>query len=71
MRRKARKKAIDENLLHTIYSLQSEWKKIASIVEESIDPSDRSLYQEKVARAKYIFLLQEARQRNLSAIRYK
>lgn len=70
MRRKARKKEIDRNLLGTIYTLQHEWQRIQSIVEDSIEPTERSLHQEKLAKAKYLFLLREARERNLSARRY-
>ena len=71
MRKKARKKATDEELLDAIYTLQREWQRIEAIVEDSIEPVDRSLYKEKLAKAKYLFLLREARQRNLSATHYR
>lgn len=70
MRRKKRKKQVDLELLHAIYTLQIEWQRIEAIVEESIEPTDRSLYKEKLARSKYLFLLREARTRNLNAAKY-
>lgn len=71
MRKKARKKEIDEELLDAIYTLQREWQRIESIVDASIEPMERSLYKEKLAKAKYLFLLREARERNVSATHYR
>lgn len=70
MRKKAKKKEIDEHLLNTIIKLKNEWQQIQSIVEKSIEPADSSLYQQSLSRAKYLFLLREARHRNLSANRH-
>lgn len=70
MRRKTKKRILDEHLLNTIIKLKDEWQQIQSIVEKSIEPADASLYQQSIARAKYLFLLREARHRNLSAKRY-
>lgn len=70
MRKKTRKKKTDEELLHAIYTLQHEWQRIEAIIEDSIEPMERSVYKEKLARAKYLFLLREARKRNLNADRY-
>lgn len=70
MRRKTRKKQVDEELLEAINTLQTEWQRIEAIIEESIEPMDRSLYKEKLAKAKYLFLLREARERNVTAIKY-
>ncbi len=70
MRKKIKKRELDEHLLNTIIKLKDEWQQIQSIVEKSIEPADSSLYQQSLARAKYLFLLREARHRNLSAKRY-
>lgn len=70
MRKKTRKKQVDQELLEAIYTLQTEWHRIESIVEESIEPMDRSLYKEKLAKAKYLFLLREARERNVNAAKH-
>ena len=71
MTKRLKKREIDAHLLNTINKLKDEWQQIQSIVEKSIDPADSSLYQQSLARAKYLFLLREARHRNLSAKRYK
>ena len=70
MRRKAKKKEVDLELLHTIYELQWEWKQIQNMVDNSIEPMEESLYKQSIAQSKYLFLLREARYRKLSAIRY-
>lgn len=70
MRKKVRKKELDEHLLNTIIKLKNEWQQIQSIVDKSIEPADSSLYQQSLAQAKYLFLLREARHRNISARRH-
>lgn len=69
-KRKARKKEINLNLLHTIYKLQSDWKQLDSFLINSIEPSTRSTNEQHLAQARYMFLLKEARRRNISAIKY-
>ena len=71
MKKRLKKRELDEHLLNTINKLRDEWQQIQSIVEKSIDPADSSLYQQSLARAKYLFLLREARHRNLSAKRHR
>lgn len=70
MRRKSRKKEIDEQLLDAIVVMKQEWQDIQSIVEKSIEPTDEVIYKQLLAQAKYLFLLREARKRKLSAIRF-
>lgn len=70
MRRKAMKKKMDEELLETIYNLQWEWKRQEGVLANSIEPSDDSIYQEKIAKAKFMFLLREARHLNIHATKY-
>jgi len=71
MQRRRLKKQTREQLLHTIYRLQTEWKRLERIVDESIEPSTESITEEKIARAKFMFLLNEARHLNIHAINYK
>ena len=73
MSRKKRKirQHVDEQLLLIIYQLQWDWKETESIVEQSIEPSDDFIYKNKLVKAKYLFLLREARRRNLSADQYQ
>lgn len=71
MRKRTRKRAIDQHLLDTINVLKREWQQIESIVESSIEPTAESLYQQNIARAKYLFLLREARHRDIRARKYR
>ncbi|GAB3802651.1 YaaL family protein [Virgibacillus kimchii] len=70
MARKIKKKDIDKQLLDTIYSLQSEWKQVQSIIDQSMEPTITGYHQAKLLRAQYLFLLREARHRNVSAKDY-
>lgn len=70
MRRRAKKRQVDQHLLDTINQLKRDWQQIQSIVEKSIEPSEESLYKLNISQAKYLFLLREARHRNLRAQRY-
>jgi hypothetical protein len=70
MARKIKKKDIDDQLLDAIFSLQSEWKQVESIIDQSMEPSAHGYHQAKALRASYLFLLREARHRNISAKDY-
>lgn len=70
MRKRTRRKVIDQHLLETINLLKREWHHIQAIMEKSIEPTEESLYQQNIAQAKYLFLLREARHRNLRAQKY-
>lgn len=70
MAKKVKKRDVDTELLETIYTLERKWKHIQSIMEQSIEPMEKGIYEEQIARAKYLFLLREARYQKLSAIRY-
>lgn len=65
--RQAKKRKLNEQLLETIYKLQVEWKYLQSIIEKSVGPVDHLVYKRNIARAKYIYLLQEAQRRNIRA----
>lgn len=68
MARKIKKKHVDRELLRTIFILEKEWKQIRELGMQSIDRTLESRVAEKIARAKYIFLLREARRRNINAL---
>ncbi|MBP2078558.1 YaaL family protein [Oceanobacillus polygoni] len=69
MGKKIKRTDVDNELLGTIIQVEQEWKQIESIVKQSMEPSLNGLQQEAIARAKYLFLLREARKRNVSAMR--
>ncbi|RDW15278.1 DUF2508 domain-containing protein [Oceanobacillus arenosus] len=68
-RKKIKKKDVDGELLDAIAMLEKEWKHIESIFEMSIEPTQSGLQSVKLAQAKYLFLLREARYRRVSAFR--
>lgn len=69
-KRKAKRKEINLDLLQTIYKLQLDWKQLDSYLVNSIEPSISSTNEQHLAQARYMFLLKEARHRNISAIKY-
>ncbi|WP_339230776.1 YaaL family protein [Oceanobacillus sp. FSL K6-2867] len=69
MGKKRKRKDVDNELLDTILRVEQDWKDIQSIVQQSMEPSLNGMQQEAIARAKYLFLLREARLRNVSAVR--
>lgn len=71
MAKKIKKRDMDEQLLEAIFALQREWKQIESLVERSIEPTPDGQNKEALARAKYLFLLREARHRNINAAGYR
>ncbi|MGM8365497.1 YaaL family protein [Virgibacillus sp. W0181] len=70
MSKKVKKTDVDKQLLYAIITVEAEWKKMQSIIDQSIDPVDSSLHRVSFEQAKYMFLLREARHRKVSAIRY-
>lgn len=65
-----KKKYVNNYVLTTIYHLQAKWKKTEEIIEHSVEPSEGSLIEREIALAKYMFMLREARERNLNALRF-
>ncbi|HWO95765.1 MAG TPA: YaaL family protein [Bacillus sp. (in: firmicutes)] len=60
------KKEFDEQLLMAFVNVKNDWLKQTDLIEKSVDPSDEVLLSVKVARAKYLYLLREAKKRNIS-----
>lgn len=70
MGKKLTKRDVDEKLIESIFALEREWKHIESLMENSLEPTFAGSNSEALAKAKYLFLLREARQRKLSAIKW-
>ncbi|WP_413304862.1 YaaL family protein [Bacillus sp. 1P10SD] len=69
-RRKGRlRKEYDEKLLIQLNRLKEHWQQEKQLLEKSFDPSEEVICQTKIAEAKYIFLLREAKQRNVTLLR--
>lgn len=69
MARKPKKQQIDNELLDAIFVLEKEWKQIQAIGAQSIERTQESIYYEKLAQARYLYLLKVARHRNINALR--
>ncbi|MFD2045601.1 YaaL family protein [Ornithinibacillus salinisoli] len=69
-KRKKRKREVDETLLDALFTIEREWKQIKSLVNKSIEPTMDGKNSELLAQSKYMFLLREARERKISAVRY-
>lgn len=67
-KKKRIQKEIDQQLLMNIKKLKREWEQLNRIIEQSIDPSDEGLQDLALVKAKYFYLLREARNRELSAL---
>lgn len=72
MRRKSKKvkSKINEQLLEAIIVTKLEWQKTQTFITKSIEPQEELLYQESLLRAKYLFLLRQARDRGLKAVSF-
>ncbi|MEH7301661.1 YaaL family protein [Neobacillus drentensis] len=69
-RRKGRlRKEYDEKLLIQLNRLKEHWQQEKQLLEKSFDPSEEVICQTKIAEAKYIFLLREAKQRHVTLLR--
>ncbi|PWU70112.1 MULTISPECIES: YaaL family protein [Gracilibacillus] len=65
--KKIKKAAMNQQLLTNIYQLKKDWKNLESIMERSIEPTEQGRFDLALAKAKYFYLLKEAKYRKVSA----
>lgn len=70
-KKKVTKEDMDQELLKVLFQAEKEWKQIQKIIKQSVNPSEYAYVQEACARSKYLFLLREARHRNVHALSFK
>ncbi len=58
---------MNQQLLTNIYQLKKDWKNLESIMERSIEPTEQGRFDLALAKAKYFYLLKEAKYRKVSA----
>lgn len=69
-RRKGRLRAeFDQQLLLQLKRLKQEWDHQSILADKSFDPFGEVEMQTKLARAKYLLLLREAKKRNISLLK--
>jgi hypothetical protein len=64
-KKKVKKRDIDEELLRKITKYRIEYNNLNDILTNSIDPTEQGLFDQSISRAKYFFLLKEARYRQI------
>lgn len=62
------KKEMDQELLLRIRKMKHEWESLNTIIEQSIEPSEEGLNDLALVKAKYFYLLREARYRGINAL---
>ncbi|MGF9893249.1 YaaL family protein [Priestia megaterium] len=60
------RKEYDDEFVKTFMQVKQEWSHKASMVERSVDPSEEVMVDIRLAKMKYLFLLKEAKHRNIS-----
>ena len=65
-RKRRSRQMIDEELLKTLENVKQEWLMRRALIDKSIEPSYELVYELKLTKAKYLFLLKEAKTRKLS-----
>ena len=69
-RRKGRlREEYDDKLIQQLNNSKENWNRQSSLQKKSIDPYFEVDLQTKLARAKYLFLLREAKKRDLSILK--
>ncbi len=63
------RKEYNEKLLTKLNEYKNDWHRQKLLLEKSFDPSEEVICQTKIAEIKYIFLLKEAKERNISVMR--
>ncbi|WP_163540052.1 YaaL family protein [Gracilibacillus sp. YIM 98692] len=71
LRSKKKVNMLEKEILKKINHLKSEWKSIEAIMDRSIEPSELGQYDLTLTKMKYLYLLREAKVRNLSALHTK
>lgn len=70
-KRRRQRQLVDEELLHVIFAKEEEWRNLREIVDLSVDPLTEARHKLKVSEAVYMFLLKEAKYRDINALRTK
>ncbi|WP_226582427.1 YaaL family protein [Halobacillus litoralis] len=62
------KREMDQELLMNLKKMKYEWESLNTIIEQSIEPSEEGLQDLALIKAKYFYLLREARYRRINAL---
>lgn len=65
-RKQKLRKEFDQRLIDLMTEIKKDWDQQQEILRLSYERDDELAYRTSLAKAKFIFLLQEAKQRNIS-----
>ena len=60
------RKEFDEKLFNQLEEVRMNWTNQKSLVEKSFDPSDEIICHAKLTKAKYFYLIKEAKNRRFT-----
>jgi hypothetical protein len=63
------RREFDEKLLFKLEEYKQYWQQQKLLLDKSFDPSEEVICFTKIAEAKYVFLLREAKERQISLIK--
>ncbi|MBM7663499.1 hypothetical protein JOC85_004375 [Bacillus mesophilus] len=63
------RKSFNEQLIESLEKNKNEWMRQKEIVNRCVEPSAEVLYHLKLAEAKYLFLIREAKKRKVTLLR--
>ncbi|MBO8155592.1 MAG: YaaL family protein [Bacillaceae bacterium] len=66
-KKKLKKKQLDQQLLEKVRQLKDDSQHLQEMLRHSVDPSEKGKYDLAVKKAKYYYLLKEARYRHIKS----
>ncbi|WP_163152447.1 YaaL family protein [Anoxybacillus sp. MB8] len=60
------RKQFNDQLIERLQHYRDEWMDKKQLIEKSVEPSEKVIFDLKIAEAKYLFLLREAKKRKVS-----
>ncbi|MRX74114.1 DUF2508 family protein [Bacillus lacus] len=60
------RKEFDEQLIDLLIEKKEEWARQRKLIEQSMEPSPEVMINLQTAESKYLFLLREAKRRNVT-----
>ncbi|MBE2914254.1 DUF2508 family protein [Anoxybacillus flavithermus] len=60
------RKQFNDQLIERLQRYRDDWMEKKQLIEKSVEPSEKVIFDLKIAEAKYLFLLREAKKRKVS-----
>ncbi|KFZ42199.1 DUF2508 domain-containing protein [Anoxybacillus flavithermus] len=59
------RKQFNDQFIERLQSYRDDWMEKKQLIEKSVEPSEKVIFDLKIAEAKYLFLLREAKKRKV------